>query len=362
MTVRELARRGLGVLLVDRSAFPRWKVCGGCLNKRALGTLAEVGLEFLTSQCHAVPLERVQLAARDCSAVLPLPGGVALSREAFDAAMVRAALAAGAAFLPGTYATLAGAGPQGRIAFLRQGTREWPTAARFVVAADGLSGRLLAGERKMQNLIIRNSRIGAGAVVSGAPSFYERGTIHMACGDDGYVGLVRLEDGGVDIAAALERRAVQDAGGPSRLAAEILQSVGWPAIAGMENETWRGTPGLTRRAFRVAGERLFVVGDSAGYVEPFTGEGIAWALDAGVALASLAVEAAREWTPRLAARWTSIFRRTIGDRRACRAAARLLRHPRLTRGVIALLDRFPVLGLPVIRRLNRRPVKKVART
>src|SRR5262249_31408112 len=209
---------------------------------------------------------------------------------------------------------------------------------------------------------IRNSRIGAGAVVSRAPAFYERGTIHMACGDDGYVGLVRLEDGRLDVATALERFAVQDAGGPSRLAAEILQSVGWPAIAEMEKETWRGPPGLPRRASRVAGERLFVVGDSAGYVEPFTGEGIAWALDAGVALTSLAVEAAREWTPRLAARWTSIFRRTVGDRRACRAAARLLRHPRLTRGVIALVDRFPVLGLPIIRRLNRRPVKKAARS
>src|SRR5262249_18476519 len=285
-----------------RAAFQRWKVCGGCLNERALGTLADVGLESLTSHCRGVPLERVLLAGRDCSAVLPLPGGVALSRETFDAALVQAALAAGAAFLPGTYATLAGVGPQGRIAFLRQGTREWAAAARFVVAADGLSGRLLSGERKMQNLIIRNSRIGAGAVVSRAPAFYERGTIHMACGDDGYVGLVRLEDGRLDVATALERFAVQDAGRPSRLAAEILQSVGWPAIAEREKETWRGTPGLARRASRVAGERLFVVGDSAGYVEPFTGEGIAWALDAGVALTSLAVEAAREWTPRLAAR------------------------------------------------------------
>ena len=38
------------------------------------------------------------------SAELPLPGGVALSREAFDAALVREAVAAGAHFLPGTAA------------------------------------------------------------------------------------------------------------------------------------------------------------------------------------------------------------------------------------------------------------------
>src|SRR5262249_26661731 len=39
---RELARRGLDVLLVDRAAFPRWKVCGCCLNGNALATLAHV--------------------------------------------------------------------------------------------------------------------------------------------------------------------------------------------------------------------------------------------------------------------------------------------------------------------------------
>src|SRR5262249_3940162 len=97
-----------------------------------------------------------------------------------------------------------------------------------------------------------------------------------------------------------------------------------------------------------------------GYVEPFTGEGMAWALEAAAALGWLGVEAARQWTPRLAARWTSIFRRTVGDRRASRAAASLLRHPQLTRAVVALLHRFPVLGQPVIRRLNRRPLQKVA--
>jgi flavin-dependent dehydrogenase len=34
MAARELARRGAGVLLVDRAQFPRYKVCGGCLNPR----------------------------------------------------------------------------------------------------------------------------------------------------------------------------------------------------------------------------------------------------------------------------------------------------------------------------------------
>ena len=40
---RELARRSVKVLLVDRAAFPRWKVCGCCLNGRAAAVLADGG-------------------------------------------------------------------------------------------------------------------------------------------------------------------------------------------------------------------------------------------------------------------------------------------------------------------------------
>ena len=41
----------------------------------------------------------------------------------------------------------------------------------------------------------------------------EPGVIYMACDDDGYVGVVRLEDGRTDIAAALRSGAVGRVGG-----------------------------------------------------------------------------------------------------------------------------------------------------
>jgi flavin-dependent dehydrogenase len=361
LTARELARRGQAVLLVDRSPFPRWKVCGSCLSARALSTLAQVGLGSLTRQCQAVPLGHLHLAARSRSVVLSLPEGAALSREAFDGALVQSAVAAGAAFLPETYATLTGITGGIRMAFLRQGARELLAGGRIIVAADGLSGRLLAGEPGVRMIRVYDSRIGAGVVAPYPPGGYERGTIYMACGAVGYVGLVRLEDDTLDIAAALDRRAMQHAGGPAILVGQMLEEAGWPAVPSLKSLAWRGTPAMTRRATRVAGERLFVVGDSAGYVEPFTGEGMAWALEAAAALAPLAAEGAEDWTPRLAARWSSVFHHMIGDRRASRTAAAVLRHPVLTRGVIGILERFPSLGQPVIRRLNRRPAQKAVR-
>ncbi len=80
LAARELARRDRAVLLVDRAAFPRGKVCGCCLNARALATLAGVGLADLAARHGAVPLRQLLVAGRGCRAQLPLPGGAVLAR------------------------------------------------------------------------------------------------------------------------------------------------------------------------------------------------------------------------------------------------------------------------------------------
>jgi flavin-dependent dehydrogenase len=175
----------------------------------------------------------------------------------------------------------------------------------------------------------------------------------MVTGKGGYVGLVRLEDERLDVAAAFDPVRVRNAHGPGRAVEELLQAVGWPLIPSLTECVWKGTPPLTRRAPRVAGERIFMLGDASGYVEPFTGEGIAWALSSAVALAPLATEAARSWHPSFAVRWTATHRRLIRNRqRACRAITWGLRHPDFFRSCVAILSRWPGLATPLVRHLN----------
>ena len=106
MAARELARRGVSVLLVDRAQFPRFKVCGGCLNPRSLRLLRQAGLGDLPAKLGAVPITGLKLASRGRFARVRLPAGAGVSRDAFDAAMIEAAISSGAAFLPGTAASL----------------------------------------------------------------------------------------------------------------------------------------------------------------------------------------------------------------------------------------------------------------
>ena len=96
---------------------------------------------------------------------------------------------------------------------------------------------------------------------------------------------------------------------------------------------WCGTPTLTRSLARVAGERIFVIGDAAGYVEPITGEGMAWALQAGAKVAELAV-AGTSWTPALTLQWTRIHAELRVRQRTCSWLAGLLRQRGLRAGGI----------------------------
>jgi flavin-dependent dehydrogenase len=354
LAAHQLAGRGLAVLLIDKASFPRGKVCGSCLNGWALATLDRAGLGTLTTRCGAVPLGWLRLAARERQAHFPLPGGVALSREALDAALVQAAVQAGAHFLPLTHVTLDSALPVGRGLVLRQPDRQRALIAPLVLAADGLGARRPPDVAAIRAPAQSGSRVGAGVIAEAAPAFYHAGTIFMACGTGGYVGLVRLEAGRLDIAAALDPGMVRKAGGPGRVAARVLNEVGWPPVPRMEDLGWRGTPLLTRQALRPAAERVLLLGDAAGYIEPFTGEGIAWALASAAAVAPLA---ARGWQPSLASRWTAIYRDLIARRqRLCRAASVVLRYPALTRWLVALLGHLPGIARPFVRYLNSPPL------
>jgi 2-polyprenyl-6-methoxyphenol hydroxylase-like FAD-dependent oxidoreductase len=178
----------------------------------------------------------------------------------------------------------------------------------------------------------------------------------MAAGWRGYVGLVREEDGGLNVAAAFDRAFVRDLGSPAAASAAVLAAAGFPPIQSLDDADWRGTPALTRRTRPLAVERVFLLGDSAGYVEPFTGEGMGWALESGLAVAPLALRAIEHWSPDLAGEWSSLHAHVVRRRQlVCRSLAVALRHPAPTRVVFEILRRAPAVAGLVLGRLNASP-------
>lgn len=331
VTARELARRGRRVLLVDKATFPRTKVCGCCLNGAAVKTLERIGLGHVLE--GAVQLNRVNIAAGSRSANVRLMRGVALSRDVFDTRLIESAVQAGVEFRPNTMIPLS-----------RDLTGS-EFEAGVVIVASGLTGGDAIPEP--------GSRIGGGVVLPASASdrFFTPGTIYMATGRNGYVGLVRVEDDRLDIAAAFDPAFVKSSGGLGPAAETILQETDWPVPSGLATAAWKGTPALTRRPTRLAGHKYFVVGDAAGYVEPFTGEGMAWAVMSAAALAPIA---AQEWHPGLIREWEATHRRIVARRQhLCRVVSRVLRSPMLTGLAVRALEVMPMLARPVVLRLNR---------
>ncbi len=352
------ARLGLDVLLVEKRAFPRDKVCGCCVNAAARQLLQQEGFGDPAVDLNAPRLTGFRLIAGEQSVSLSIPQGAAVSRARLDEHLVERAVTAGVAFLDGAAAQVGGANADRRLVSITKNGQTADLAARVVIVADGLAGRSLKALDDFTPVVSRASRIGAAVMLdneqtsdSGA-AICAPGEIVMACGRGGYVGLVVVEDGRLNVAAAVDVLLVRECRGLAGAVQHVLHSAGIPAIGGMSDARWIGTPPLTQRRRRAAGERLFVIGDAAGYVEPFTGEGMAWATATAAAVAPIAAEAVRNWHAASASAWTGRYRRLLARRqRYCRWLAHLLRHPSLVRMTVQTLNLWPALTRPYLREL-----------
>lgn len=387
VAAHRLSGDGHRVLLVDKATFPRDKVCGCCLNERSVQAFDEAGLGAALRKLGPVGLTGVRLIGARREAALRLPGGLALSRSALDAALIQAAKQTGAEVRTGVSARVVSTEPSAAkrerlIALRRPGSHEKDetdelVAADLVIVADGLAGRSLTELESASALQVKvrpSARIGVSTRLrwsepverserstgSGFDSL-TRGTIHMAVprSAGGYVGMVILEDGTLDLAAALDVALVKQCGGPAAAVQARLEAVGWhdaEVNRALHAARWYGAPALTRHRKRLAAERLLIAGDAAGYVEPFTGEGMAWAVAGGRAAAELAHEALTSSVTmsQIESLWAQRHRRAVRRRQmACRGVTALLRHPRLANQVIHTLHRFPQLATPVTAHLNQ---------
>ena len=351
LAARELARDGRRVLLVDRNTFPRDKVCGCCLSGAALNALDAAGLGSLADACGARPLRSLRFTAVNRSADLALAKSVSLSRARLDTELVGAAIHGGADFLDNTRA-IVGSRTQDECEIeLKTGSDRTTVTARIGRVAGGLGARAFAEPDERQTAV--GSRIGAGVVLPGTHRNFSDGVIHMLCHRSGYVGMVLLEDGRLDIAAALDGLAVKRAGGIAPLVCSILQDSKCPLPADMETAEWHGTTKLTQYRAALYGNRYFVVGDAAGYVEPFTGEGIGWAMTTGRSVVPYVIKALQEGTECAGPWWEKRHRELLGQRmRMCRLISGALRYPKFVTAAVGLLSFMPGLAKPFINAID----------
>src|SRR5690606_19334722 len=97
-----LAREGRTALLCEAKPRPRQKVCGGCLNRRAVAILSAVGGSVKRVLSHAELITCFRLYVGSRTVDISIPPGLAISRQELDEALLTEATRAGATILSHT--------------------------------------------------------------------------------------------------------------------------------------------------------------------------------------------------------------------------------------------------------------------
>lgn len=295
-TASHLARRGYSVLLVDQARFPREKPCGEYLSPGVVDAIERLGaLDLVMAHEHCTLAGMHVLTPRQTVTLTYTQGshgghGLGMPRKLLDLALLDHAKRSGVEVWEKTRA-LAPLFDGERVTGLRirTGGTERDLSARFVVAADGLHSTI-ARALGLDLPVRWPRRLGLVARFDGVEGLEEYGQMHA--GSDSYCGLAQVGPGVVN-AGLVTRLGAKPAGEPVasyfERQIEALPAVMRVLSAGRRSTSIRGVGPLARRVRGVSGPGYLLVGDAAGFFDPFTGEGVHRALR-GAEIAADAVE------------------------------------------------------------------------
>ena len=374
-----MARHGLRVLLLEKTAFPREKVCGDGLTPRAVRQLVRMGVDtsekagWLQNKGLRVIGGGVRLEL-DWPDLASFPNyGLVRTRLDFDDMLARRAVEAGALLRTGVTVTGPVLDEDGRAIGVtaKTGSGKEPVEFRapLVVAADGVSGKLPLA----MGLTKRDDRPIGVAVRRyyhspvRADDDYLESWLELRSSKDrdqllpGYGWIFGLGDGRVNVGLGILNSS--SAFGRTNYRAMLTDWLaGTPADWGLRDEAnadgqilGAALPmGFSRVPHYTRG--LMLVGDSGGMVNPMNGEGIAYAMESGELAAEVVVQALarpagadrelalRAYPAELSLRFGGYYRlggmfvKLIGNPQVMRIATKHgMPHPTLMRFVLKLL-------------------------
>ena len=325
---RVAADGGASVLLVDRARFPRYKTCGGGLIGISLAHLPSAVLSTVEQEIREV---RFSLRGGALKVRRRTPPFLSLvQRERFDDALVKAAVSAGATFLDSVVVKSVDE-TDGVVTVATDGSL---LRARVVIGADGTSGRIgrYVGVRNRGTdlaLEVELTRTPQSRVWDDSIAF----DWGAAPGSYAWV----FPKKGVLTVGVIQAR------GEPQQTRDYLES--WLSSTGLDTlETERSSGHLTQ--WRAPDSPLrrgsvLVAGDAAGLLDPWTREGLSFALRSGCWAGEVAATATAAAAPDSPADPLDAYgRRVLAELEPdIRAGERLLhffeRHPRMVHLALA---------------------------
>jgi len=293
-----LAQAGIDVLLLDKSTFPRDKTCGDGLTPRALCILDEIGVLGQATQSGYRVSKATVYAPNGTAVTTQVPRHddlpqymLTVPRLILDDLICSQAIARGATFHGGVHVTNIQADEQGVTVEGEGDGRRFASSGRMAVIATGANVKLL------HNLgILKHTP----PMILGARTYYE-GLNHLSnCFEfhfdgvplPGYSWIFPLSSDSANIGAGVFPALQTKRSGRTTAKGVLGQFLQHPRVRKMtigarQLGPVKGYPLRTDFARAPTfGDRVLLVGESAGLVNPLTGEGVDFALES----ASVAAE------------------------------------------------------------------------
>lgn len=265
-----LAKHGLDVALFEKASLPRYKTCGGGIVRRA-SKLLPVDIQHIVERdCHSAELHFVEqnlhFTTQRQEPIISM-----IMRQDFDFFLAAAAQRAGASlFAPCEVLDISS--DNGTV---QLGTTEGAVKARFAIAADGAAGVVArkASRQAPQRVIpalecevhvhdsilerFSSARFDFGIVPNGYAWVFPKKN-HLS------IGVLSTKKHSMNLRKAITK---------------YLQVLGIEAVDNMEQHGFMLPFGRRARSF--VHNRVLLVGDAAGFVDPLTCEGITYAIQSG---------------------------------------------------------------------------------
>ncbi|MBT3732662.1 MAG: geranylgeranyl reductase family protein [Candidatus Marinimicrobia bacterium] len=298
-------RLGLKSLLLDKSIFPRDKICGDALSGKSVRILRELNLLEKTRNLPGAHIKRITFGGPKYQQFdLHLKGdsqgrndeGFSIRREIFDEMMFRSVQEKGVETLEGfTVKSLIQEGSQlvGVSGTLEGVTEEKSFYGKIILGADGAKS-VVARKMKLYDMDMENTSVGIRCYYEGVKDLTDQIELHYVPElNPGYLWIFPSDGIRANIGVGLSKdHAKKKKINLVKVMEEILSK---PPFAERfadakpleKPKGWNLPLGSVHRENH--GNGFMLLGDSAGLVDPFTGEGIGNALVSG----KIAVETAK---------------------------------------------------------------------
>ncbi len=265
------ALSGLRTLVLEREIFPREKVCGDCLNPSCWPVLERLKLTQRVRDLPHCRLASVEFITIDGPKVgIGLPPGdngeLSVKRSLFDTLLLKRARDLGAHVREGTIVTAVAHSPES-IRGLKIKTQTGESFfARTLIGADGRNSTVA----RLRNLLPHptRERVALQTHIPLPRNFGKRVVLQFL--REGYSGQAPVNETELNLCLV---------GTPPTIS-KLRQWANRHFEIGAD-QPWRTITPLTRSPVPCAHENLLFIGDAARVVEPFTGEGIYYALRSG---------------------------------------------------------------------------------